>query len=770
MLIGYLNIGTALEGYQYKVRSTNPIKEMLEMSPKDFYKNSFGLAKKFLGENHSLTQRLSFCNTKNELLLFKDVITTDSSDIEVNRSCKNRLKNMLESIDGNETLSEKRNFDERKLFSRNYTTVIGSPKDFKIRKSPQLKTTKYKKNEHFSTQEDVQDVIENNEDVLLYGGRKHRKYYKSPSPSSHSDRLIQPEKRTRPLSSHSKSEKNLLTFPVAPDQTQILLQVMFHQQKDLEEKLKKKFEKLKASLVIRNPEKCDNEAGSKDDSKIKFLEEQFKVLKEKVTQLNTEQASPPISKARSVRSMASHLSPPVLPELPLTASDSGDNIQKFILDAEDSKNYAAKTRMNGLAVKDYDVKGVNKQISSSTQVLLKNKINLEKDLPSEANYKGVSPLGTLSPIAKNQRFFVDPYQNDHEIQGGMFMQPSGPKDQMVTISDKTTTPSEMTKQKDLNADSTHNQNTTNQQNNDTFNSSDQQKEIFYKLADNSSFRNPGIPKEQIIKASAFAHPGNKNDELETVKLTSDIFSSGSQLKEEEKFTRATTKTKTPDSTAASTSKPLGKIESSDLSAKAEDGIQGSKTKITKEIQTETLSPKKPENKPSEEDAKLGSERSRYRRNSDVNCSISINGEKRNSLSIPTSVDVTDLPREHQYRLRDNSRQTKHAIIRKRIFIGDETQYILTCRIVWGKEEKLFKLQLIGKPKGDNFEEFNKIESELELTYKSLRKILKHVEYKDVMPATFHMKQIKNYYSLARFLLMPFTTVSPYLFLAISLSR
>ena len=113
---------------------------------------------------------------------------------------------------------------------------------------------------------------------------------------------------------------------------------------------------------------------------------------------------------------------------------------------------------------------------------------------------------------------------------------------------------------------------------------------------------------------------------------------------------------------------------------------------------------------------------------------------------------------------------KFAIIKKRIFLDENQQYMMVCRAHWTKEERVFKLQLFGIDEKTGLE-LDRVESDLELQYKDLRKILRYVEFKDIMPVTFHIKQIKNFYTLVRFLLMPFTTVIiPYLLFIYSFLR
>ena len=78
--------------------------------------------------------------------------------------------------------------------------------------------------------------------------------------------------------------------------------------------------------------------------------------------------------------------------------------------------------------------------------------------------------------------------------------------------------------------------------------------------------------------------------------------------------------------------------------------------------------------------------------------------------------------------------------------------MIAWKETWAKEEKVFKLQLMS------FEE----KTGTELTkYPNLKAILKYLEHKDVMPITLHIKQIKNFYTLVQFLLVPFKSLKPF---------
>jgi len=106
---------------------------------------------------------------------------------------------------------------------------------------------------------------------------------------------------------------------------------------------------------------------------------------------------------------------------------------------------------------------------------------------------------------------------------------------------------------------------------------------------------------------------------------------------------------------------------------------------------------------------------------------------------------------------DDNKNLRSALIKKRFDLDDNSQFMITCKVNWSEHEKLFKFQLIPIDE-ETGKETDKVESELQLYYKDVKKIIKYVEYKDIMPITFHMKQIKIFFSLTKWLIMPFVNI------------
>ncbi len=131
--------------------------------------------------------------------------------------------------------------------------------------------------------------------------------------------------------------------------------------------------------------------------------------------------------------------------------------------------------------------------------------------------------------------------------------------------------------------------------------------------------------------------------------------------------------------------------------------------------------------------------------------------KRNSLSIPASIDYMDLLNAGQFNPFGHVKAPRYAEIRKKVCLNDNSQYIISCKASWTAEEKLFKFQLIRADLNRDLDH-EIIESEHENKYKGLRAIFTQIEFKDVLPVTLQKKQIKDFYTLVRYLVMPFTTV------------
>ena len=125
------------------------------------------------------------------------------------------------------------------------------------------------------------------------------------------------------------------------------------------------------------------------------------------------------------------------------------------------------------------------------------------------------------------------------------------------------------------------------------------------------------------------------------------------------------------------------------------------------------------------------------------------------LPIPNSLDTLDsVPHTHNS-FSEKYKVPKYALIKKRVFLENGYKYRLICDAYWGKDDKRFKLSLMaGAVTSDD--EFVLVEENLK--YKEVQKVTKHLEYKDVIPVNFQLKQIKNFYTFVKYLLLPFIGV------------
>ncbi len=117
--------------------------------------------------------------------------------------------------------------------------------------------------------------------------------------------------------------------------------------------------------------------------------------------------------------------------------------------------------------------------------------------------------------------------------------------------------------------------------------------------------------------------------------------------------------------------------------------------------------------------------------------------KRNSLSIPTSIDYMDSLNAGPFNPFGHVKAPRYAEIRKKVYLNDDSQYIISCKASWTTEEKLFKFQLI-RADSNRDPDHEIIESEHELTYKGLRAIFTHIEFKDVLPVTLQKSKSRTF--------------------------
>jgi len=763
-------MGSILEGYQFKNTISEPSKEMLEMSPKSFYKNSYGLAKKFLGESHQLTHRLHFCYHKSEFLLFKEINSTENSDIEKHKTPKKRLKYMLDEIDDEDTTTKvPKSFRLRNHSPQSNSSKSLLAKNINMRRSSQSSTSKVKlahrqsmetsTNSHNNSFEDNHE--ENNKSTNKFNGSDYKKYMtKLMSPTENNQTPYMHRRKSagttyKPHSVHnshhshnsqnSQMHQQSYTGPV--DQTQILLQVMFHQQRDLEEKLNKKFEELKGISRINTMDTSDMKfIESKEDPKIKILEKEIETLKEKMFKMNVENEMEERPKSKGGKAPVINLPNETNPSVhPHRQSESKDHSSLKTISTVDTtanphgKESESSTKSNGNDVNYY----------LSPHRLMQLPSGRPDKNSFEHNNTGLPMLEPLSPISKDEKLYFGEAQ-----QGGHPKEPNW-------VPGKYSDPKSRKFQLDLNKvgsaqggffeeEKRHRQNEPEAQTNVPQANQAKKENVSSEFANFNKLNNfmqhepnKGVPKLKDLKQSEkiplkkFQSDKSQNS-VESSGAINTTTTKEDQLK---KFVSAVNDSKTK--TISTVIAPLDKTDKdvSSMSIKLVEHEKNS-TRTQKEDQSDQGNDKT-EKKVTDDD--------------DSEEAKSIIAFKRNSISIPTSIDFMDSLHAGQFNPLGHAKVPKFAVIKKRVFMDDDTQYMIACKASWTREEKVFKLQLMGVEEKTGTE-LTKVESELELPYKDLKSILKHIEHKDVMPVTLHIKQIKNFYTIVRFLLMPFTTV------------
>jgi len=413
-------MGSILEGYQFKTTVSEPSKEMLEMSPKSFYKNSYGLAKKFLGEIHPLTQRLHFCYHKSEFLLFKE-INTDHSDTEKHKTPKKRLKYMLDEIDDEDNTIPKapKSFRLRGHSPQSNSSKSLLGKNFNMRRNSQSTSSKIKNNHKQSLETSNNSrnnsFEENNEDqsksTHKFSGSDYKKYMSkiiTPPENSYAPYMYRRKSAGTTLKPHTPQH----SYAGPADQTQILLQVMFHQQRDLEEKINRKFEELKGLSRLNTMDTSDMKfTESKEDPKIKNLEKEIEDLKEKMFKMKVEKDIEERPKVRGGKT-------PVI-NLPGEISSSLHAVNSL---SETKKHASLKT----ISTVDTTAMPHGKETESSTKstaadvnyYLSPHKLTQQAsgrpDKSSfEHNNTGLPMLELFSPISKEEKIDFNESQQGH---------------------------------------------------------------------------------------------------------------------------------------------------------------------------------------------------------------------------------------------------------------------------------------------------------------------------------------------------------------------
>lgn len=756
-------MGSILEGYHFRTSALERSREMLDMNPKDFYKNSYGLAKKFLGESHSLTNRLSFCYTKNEFLLFKEVASTENSDIERNKTPKRRLKNMLDSIDDEDNLPGKhfKNFKVRGYSPRSQSSKSLLIKPSYIRKNSLSKTKPLNRQSADSSAHSHNNSYEENTEEPFkpprFSGSEYRNYvskivprhegsYNGPYIRSQSNGAIK-----QPISSFVQQP----SFSGTPDQTQILLQVMFHQQRDLEEKLNKKFDEIKSTKVNQAAETAVESKSSetKEDFKIKLLEKEIEHLKEKMFEMKQEKQNyEETIKAKLIQQQQQQ---PVI-NMPL--------VNEFSPQPKLNQNHEKKQQSSLKTISTVDTSAMpaGKETESSTkssgaefnhfylspQRSTQPPSGYRPDKNSFENNSGLPIFEPLSPIYRDEKDEQDPQSNSKEPNWipGKYADPKSRKFQLdlAKVSGFNAGAEELRARGKPEEEPNNNNNNNPQPNPNPNNVSTQEVKSVPKLKDLRQPEKVPLKKTQDEKETTTT-VGSIGAVTKTAPKEEEVPSKNVVPSFPRKGSIGSTTGQIPDKTEKDNSSMSIKLQEADRTPKDDQSIFNDRS----------------DKKAMDDDDKTAGDDEIKLVRSDTDQSKSFTGYKRNSISIPTSIDYMDSLHGGQINQPGHVKTPKYAVVRKRVSLDDDTHYIIACRASWTKEEKIFKLQLMALDEKTGVEQ-SKVESELELPYKDLRAILKHVEYKDVMPVTFHIKQIKNFYTLVRFLLMPFTTVKLFL--------
>jgi len=402
-------MGSVLEGYQRRTVDPEPSNEMLEMNAKDFFKNSYGLSKKFLGESHSLTNRLYYCYTKSESLPFQEILSPEESDVDRYKSPKRRLENMLKSINNEDNVFMRKSINIR---NRGNSSLNQSAKSISmppgnnsfIRKSPSTNVIKSPKrnmdSDRSSPDISYEAPMEDRKPTRPMSGNKYKGY--SPYLVPQSEGFFHSYRYHRPSSGASFRQEMLHSpsFSNTADQTQILLGIML-QQNELNHKLNQKLEEIKPS----NPRTQYNTFGNvdsklidiKEDSKLSQLQEEIENLKGKIKQLTDEKATPKPEKP--VHANTLNLGP--------ESATLSSNHRPIIYSGNtpSSDNSAPVRRESVLSTKSSG-KELNRFLApQNTQTPTYTRAEKEQ---IEQNNTTLPMLGGLSPIPRVQKFSETP--------------------------------------------------------------------------------------------------------------------------------------------------------------------------------------------------------------------------------------------------------------------------------------------------------------------------------------------------------------------------
>jgi len=784
LLVGYLNIASSLEGYQFRTSIPDPSREMLEMNPKNFYANSLKLAKKFLGEDHRLTQRFQYCYTKSEMVLFKEIVTSEDSDIERHRTpTKRRLKEMLENLEEEDTRPRM----SRDHLSQNLQKHKNNA--FKIRKGSYSRPYK-------PSQVDVSSSYESNsesaaDDLVEYSKKGHVRT--SSHTSLHSDVHQKFPLENNYLKSPSASISNF--NPI--DQAQLLqvnLQLMLQHQRELEEKLTKKIEENIKSLSRfddNNDDKSSKSSGKPsprnpvDELKQRKLEleierlrqENQKILQMKVEKdIEVERLKVLISKNETTSPMS--LVFPSYQDLdqikPRTRSEIPDNFSEAIREDFSPPTNSASKRILTEPKKTVETResdpitstSINHEritnlINSSPQQMAHPEPKVEQVVQEMPKPK---PLGKYA-YKKDRNFKLDLSKverkvlKEDEIRDRNAEEVTNNKGSFTKSPQLQGSPLPIPLQKTPAQRLGSLSQQSSQQSSQHSSAQNSPKEVAQKpnpfailkptqQQSNSNFLNVNIqgtlPNTPPIKGEN--RMDIRRNQLDPFFIPKETQTLGKpapnnqhhlspaminvQMEKLKELTRS-------EKNNSNNSLEINKATSSNSSMNSETNKRTTKTEEEKSnVESEKL-----HTSPNQED------NMRDRRSS-----ISM------ILPIPTSLDTLDSATPTNNSLGDKQKLPKYAKIKKRVFLNDSYKYTLVCSACWTQDDKSFKIQLMSAAVTNN-DQFLLCEEELK--YKELQKIVKHIEYKDIMPVNFQIKQIRNFYTFVRFLLIPFIGVLTY---------
>jgi len=416
-------MGTILEGYQLNTSFQEGVSEMSNMSPKDFFKNAYGLAKKYLGESHEFTQRLWHSYNKNEAASTKEFATPDDSDFDKQKSPTTRLEQMLKSINIEENIPPRRPVSIRKnpgsVMSSSTKSISNPPTSnsllFKTQQDRHMRKSHKNIDSSRSSQEDSFDGPGVRKPTRPSSGSRFKPYnpYLAPQPEPY-------YLYHRPTSASFRPDfygpPSFMNMNNTADQTQILLGLVIQNQKELSERLNQRTEE--SAKNKNNPTTFANidhkVSESKDDLRILQLQDELEKIKQKIRKIDEAQVVEEKEKTGKQTTAPNTMN--YIPEpSTLSAVKIPNNRPQFFANgngfssnenimAPDRRESSVSTKSSGQEHAPH---------LSQSQPITKIKINnqTEKEFPEPAHN---NMLGSLSPIPREEKFAEYPHVNKKE--------------------------------------------------------------------------------------------------------------------------------------------------------------------------------------------------------------------------------------------------------------------------------------------------------------------------------------------------------------------